>query len=429
MAGSFNDFLFRQDCTADGTLLARSLAVLGTSRVFGRNFYLGVASCVDITIHITVATDRTGMSGVASLGTGGRSYHSLIVMAGCLNCLLVGILAAGTLVCFITVYCTSRVYAAYYLMVMTKGRSHLSFTNRTGLGCGTGSFRAGSMAESGDGFSFRVTARSTGIGHQTCCSTGGFHGDNAFPIAVAGSRDYFLSNQYFVTHGAVLAFGQAGSGTGGLHGGIHHFGMAEGRDLHRLAAHVGRANRAVYDSLVAAFIGAVGFDPVLFNRSRSGMTECGNNFLSNNNLAAGRAMLALGQASSGTCSCYSGVNHFDMNTAAIYNPSAIHIIVGYSLGGFRYSRSVTSISVFQLCSSERNLIIGSCFLSQLIGYLFAIGGILHYGYSAFRTTNVSTTLSGVYRACGINRAFDLNFRIYKVGIGTSIASFICIGYG
>ena len=276
MAGSFNDFLFRQDCTADGTLLARSLAVLGTSRVFGRNFYLGVASCVDITIHITVATDRTGMSGVASLGTGGRSYHSLIVMAGCLNCLLVGILAAGTLVCFITVYCTSRVYAAYYLMVMTKGRSHLSFTNRTGLGCGTGSFRAGSMAESGDGFSFRVTARSTGIGHQTCCSTGGFHGDNAFPIAVvqhrnalgvgmtfstnstavgtgvghgtfrstgggygnnaliiavAGSRDYFLSNQHFVTHGAVLAFGQAGSGTGGLHGGIHHFGMAEGGDF------------------------------------------------------------------------------------------------------------------------------------------------------------------------------------------------------
>ena len=69
-----------------------------------------------------------------------------------------------------------------------------------------------------------VTAGAS-VGSEALLGTGG-GGDDA-PIVMAQSVNSLLSNQNFVTDGAMLALGQAGCGTGGCHCRIDHFGVTQ----------------------------------------------------------------------------------------------------------------------------------------------------------------------------------------------------------
>ena len=65
---------------------------------------------------------------------------------------------------------------------------------------------------------------------QTCCRTGGSHGRvDHFRVAEGGNG--LLCDQNFAADGAVLAFRQAAFRTGGSHGRVDHFSVTEGSNF------------------------------------------------------------------------------------------------------------------------------------------------------------------------------------------------------
>ena len=76
----FDDFLFYQDFTANGTMLTFRQACFRTSRRYGFINHDGMTKCIHIIIHIAVVTHRTSISGITLRSASGRCNNSLIFM-------------------------------------------------------------------------------------------------------------------------------------------------------------------------------------------------------------------------------------------------------------------------------------------------------------------------------------------------------------
>ena len=131
----------------------------------------------------------------------------------------------------------------------------------------------------------------------------------------------------------MLAFRQAGFGTGGSHCFVDHFGVAQGIHCHRLTAQFFSANRAVYHIVIAAGVHTVGSNFVLLNCFAIGVAQCIDNSLCNQNLVTYGAMLAFRQAGFGTGGSHCFVDHFGVALSGCFSSDIAVLASGAGIGG------------------------------------------------------------------------------------------------
>ena len=232
----------------------------------------GVIGGIHIVILIVVAAYGTGIGGVTLILTGGRSHNRFIAVAG-----------GGHIVIHIT-DTTIGVLTGIGSIALssTGGRSHnrpivvAGFLHRLGLGV--------------------ACVRLTGIGLYAGFGTGGILGHSTLipVVPLGGNRLLWHSNN--TANRALLTLGQAGTLTGGSHGGNNFLSMTGG--IHS-SGHTGDfllTHGAVDYGVVAAAAGTGCFHLVLDHGSAVGVAGGRNLSLRRGNSTAGRTLLALRQA-------------------------------------------------------------------------------------------------------------------------------------
>ena len=290
MAQSINSLLSNQNIAAYGAVLALGQTGFGTGGCHCRIDHFGMTLGVHIAVGVGIVAAGASVGSEALLGTGGGGDDAPIVMAQSVNSLL------------------SNQNIAAYGAVLALGQASL----------GTGR----SHGRVGD-FNVQAAVAAGGAAAVLPSMLGFFHSNLAAAVpnlaVLVGSPgpDFLagvvigilfgglLSDQNFVTDGAMLALGQAGFGAGGCHCRIDHFGVTLGRDNFL------SDQNFVTDRAVLAF-GQTGFSAGGFLGlvDHFGVTLGQDNFLSEQNIAAYRAVLALGQAGFGAGGWHCRIDHF-----------------------------------------------------------------------------------------------------------------------
>ena len=331
MAQSINSLLSNQNIAAYGAVLALGQTGFGTGGCHCRIDHFGMTLGVHIAVGVGIVAAGASVGSEALLGTGGGGDGAPIVMAQSVNSLL------------------SNQNIAAYGAVLALGQASLGAGRSHGR---VGDFNVQAAVAAGGAAA--VLPSMLGFFHSNLAAAapslavlvgspgpdflagvvigilfGGLLSDQNFvtdgamlALGQAGfgaggchcridhfgvtlGRDNFLSDQNFVTDRAVLAFGQTGFGAGGFLGLVDHFGVTLGRDNFL------SDQNFVTDRAVLAFgqtgFGAGGFLGLV---DHFGVTLGQDNFLSEQNIAAYGAVLALGQAVCGTGGCHCRIDHF-----------------------------------------------------------------------------------------------------------------------
>lgn len=151
-------------------------------------------------------------------------------------------------------------------------------------------------------------------------------------LRVAGGGNLFLLDQNLIADGAILTLGLAGLGAGGCNSGLNDLGMAGGDDL--LLDSDLTADGALLAVGQTVFLTGLG----IARDDLFGVAGGGNGLLSNDDLVAARAVLALGLAGGGAGGCNSGVNDLGMAQCGDL-VSGVAVAAGAGMGGVALLRA------------------------------------------------------------------------------------------
>ena len=394
----------------------------------------------------------TMVGGIAHILTGGGSYSMLIVMAGSIKGDGIGVIATATGIGTHAVYQTGSSLSYFILIIVVQSCYQHRVTHRTNLSGGTGSrcalgmgqhfhflnvhmtahaagslrfalggtgsglgyygFAVGMRHHNGFGigavFSTFGTAIDTGEGFDTGNRTGGFLGDLAFIVGMAGSGNFFLRNQHFVTHGAVLAFGQAFLKTGSGVTSINHFGVTKGSYFlnasHRITADGTLGTSGITNG------GTSGCDCL---NGIFGMTAGSGDCL-------GIFIMTVGTGIGHNTSVKAGGRSGFFANIGIAQPHAKFGIISIScLAGMLGRFNIIAIGVLQLSRGNFNRCIdgvagGIASLNILVSYCFCTSG--HFDFTSTRTAQAGTGRGSICAFTDVNGTVNHNLSVTKVSI-------------
>ena len=201
-------------------------------------------SCDLLSVAVTAGAGK-GLHAI--LGTGGFLGHGCgVAVAGGFHCLVGGVVTGrAVLVCFVTSFLTGRCLGLNLSQGMAGSCDLLSVAVTTGAGEGLYTF---TLTAGCSGFHAVIVAvaqcgnRRTAFGmvtpgtaHNCSLTVCGTSGSNCLVFNISHvmtqSINSFLSNQDCVTYEAMLAFGQAGFGTGRSNSLVDNLGVAQSGNL------------------------------------------------------------------------------------------------------------------------------------------------------------------------------------------------------
>ena len=271
--GSSNSCLIRVTESLNfvcNVIVATNGASVGGVACFGAvrssyNCFIRVTEGLNFVCNVIVATNGASVGGVACFGAGGSSNNCLIRVTESLNFVCNVIVAASASVGGVT--CFGAGGSSYNCVVVVY------------------------VVRLGNNAVFDVTARSANSVLGAFFVFGSFLIGDPFTPCVTKSVNCFLSNENFVTYGAVLTFGKTGFFASGSLCFVNYFGVTESFC----------ESFAAYGTDLSGSTGCC---------ITCGMTESVNCFLSNDNLVTYGAVLTFGKTGFGAVGSFCCVNYF-----------------------------------------------------------------------------------------------------------------------